>query len=941
MSARRGDVFDDMGTDRFHVFVPAIMSVGLLFSLATVVRDLFKLRSRRAHRRRVVLTANDVASVVVAGERRTVRGIDLGLLPRRTYLWWTMAFLGAASYVAIGSSANYLREGGRVSDIAWLLAISLVSAAALGALAVVTAAAYVRWPEVRPLPRQVLRTTPLTELSHARDDRPPRALGLAVLVAAAATALVTLLVGASHGTTQQIDEPIADWLVEQTWLDPVRFIDPLGRTDVAVLLATLIGLAALRCRPVALLYPGAVVLGVATSFALRELVERPRPLTGVEDSFPSGHVLQAALIAGLLPLALETMTESKTLATLTRTVLVLGVVASAVHRVRIEAHWPLDVVAGALVGATLVLAVHWVIAHRAWHARCRGCAWREPPDPLHGVIALHPMLVHRIHQLAALWSAASVIGLVVLAVRFGLPNDPEGVAADQRIERWVQLGAAVLLGLSGLLSLRWHSLGAVLGFVSASLVGTFAAVQYRPALATTLTVILIVPSILTWLGWQHRQRWSPIGVAAVLTTVTVVGTWSGASALYDRHFGPTHPESVAEQVAVDAVEWVWSGGLGPDRVSVVARVDRDAERVRLEVRGADGSERTSDATVPDADGVVRLDVTGLTPGTEHDYTVVVDGEADRGRGNGTFTTADDGPMSFRIAAASCARTGSNGAVFDTIAATDPLLYLLLGDAHYENIGEDSTARFVEAYDRLLTRPGQAALYRSTPIAYVWDDHDFGPNDADGSSPSGPAAREVYRDLVPHADLVRSGPDGSIEHAFTIGRIRFVLTDNRSHRSDDTLLGAEQEAWLIEEIAAASADHAVVVWANGTPWIGAASPGSDTWAGYAEERERIAEALVAAGVDDLVIVSGDAHMVALDDGTNSPGGFPVLQAAALDRPGSVKGGPYSGGTFPGGGQFGTVEIVDDGGERVEVLLAGHDWTGTTLVEERFVFEVPPA
>ena len=187
MTGRRADLLDDVGPDRFNVFVPAIMSVGLLFSLATVARDLFKLRSKRAHRRRVVLTASDVATTAVGGERSSPRGSELGLLPRRSYLWWAIALLGAATYVAIGSAANYLRDGGRVSDIAWLLAVSMVCSAALGALALVTATTYVRWPEVRPLPRQVLRTTPLTELPDAGLDRPPRSLGIAWVASLGAT----------------------------------------------------------------------------------------------------------------------------------------------------------------------------------------------------------------------------------------------------------------------------------------------------------------------------------------------------------------------------------------------------------------------------------------------------------------------------------------------------------------------------------------------------------------------------------------------------------------------------------------------------------------------------------------------------------------------------------------------------------------------------------
>jgi hypothetical protein len=97
-------------------------------------------------------------------------------------------------------------------------------------------------------------------------------------------------------------------------------------------------------------------------------------------------------------------------------------------------------------------------------------------------------------------------------------------------------------------------------------------------------------------------------------------------------------------------------------------------------------------------------------------------------------------------------------------------------------------------------------------------------------------------------------------------------------------------------------------------------------------------------DRLVVVAGDAHMIALDDGTHTDystsgaGGFPLLQAAALDRPGSVKGGPYSGGIFPGGGRFGEIQVVDDGGDTLEITLRGLTWDGQLLVEQTFTFPV---
>lgn len=86
---------------------------------------------------------------------------------------------------------------------------------------------------------------------------------------------------------------------------------------------------------------------------------------------------------------------------------------------------------------------------------------------------------------------------------------------------------------------------------------------------------------------------------------------------------------------------------------------------------------------------------------------------------------------------------------------------------------------------------------------------------------------------------------------------------------------------------------------------------------------------------MVILSGDAHMVAVDDGTHNHygqadgGGFPVVHAAALDQGGSVKGGPYSHGPYPNpfalfgrtDGQFALRDVRDDGGDEVCIT-----WTG---------------
>jgi len=256
-----------------------------------------------------------------------------------------------------------------------------------------------------------------------------------------------------------------------------------------------------------------------------------------------------------------------------------------------------------------------------------------------------------------------------------------------------------------------------------------------------------------------------------------------------------------------------------------------------------------------------------------------------------------------------------------VAATDP-------DDHIAVLG------------RSLSTPAQSALYSSVPSAWVWDDHDFGDNDSNATSPSRDAVSIAYRQAVPHW-AVDPDPATPINQAFSVGRVRIVTCDTRSHRTADTMLGAAQEAWLIEELRSASETHALVVWANPAPWNVAVSPGTDQWGGFADERTRIANAIAEANITNLVMISGDWHTAAIDDGSNtayaddgSPG-FPLIHAAPLDRPGRQLGETFSHGVFTNAGQFGTIRVLDDGGPSIDVTLTAHLWTGEELGSLNYV------
>ena len=157
---------------------------------------------------------------------------------------------------------------------------------------------------------------------------------------------------------------------------------------------------------------------------------------------------------------------------------------------------------------------------------------------------------------------------------------------------------------------------------------------------------------------------------------------------------------------------------------------------------------------------------------------------------------------------------------------------------------------------------------------------------------------------------------------------------------ESMLGSRQRAWLKQELLSGSQSYGLVVLVSSVPWIAAESRGGDDWGGFATERTEIADFIAENEIENLLLLAGDAHMLAIDDGSNADysrrggAGFAVFQAAALDRPGSIKGGPYSEGTFPGAGQYGLVTFSDDGNS-ITVDLRGRNWQGEDIVTHSFV------
>lgn len=346
---------------------------------------------------------------------------------------------------------------------------------------------------------------------------------------------------------------------------------------------------------------------------------------------------------------------------------------------------------------------------------------------------------------------------------------------------------------------------------------------------------------------------------------------------------------------------------------------------------------------PSGVGRARFIIDGLQPNSQQYYRVQVDGEDEFFQGQFRTTPVENQASNWTVAAASCAGTLSeypgvgdvlnsgrisNHPVFNAIASTNPTQFVHMGDIHYYDIGsgvhvpiptsgEGWESTFRRAWDDVLTQPNQQLLYANVATPYFYDDHDFGPNDSDGTSAGRDYVTRAYRDYWPHYPLEAGSGSEPIYQSWMMGRVLWMALDVRADRSPNAaldteekgMLGEAQLAWIRSTLATTQAQALVLV--SGSQWI---RSGADTWSRFEYERQRLLGILEETGfLGRMIIVSGDTHELAIDTGSNSRGNIPVFQFASLDSNHSANPSNIydTGPSRPGRGQWGRISCIDTG------------------------------
>lgn len=301
--------------------------------------------------------------------------------------------------------------------------------------------------------------------------------------------------------------------------------------------------------------------------------------------------------------------------------------------------------------------------------------------------------------------------------------------------------------------------------------------------------------------------------------------------------------------------------------------------------------------------------------------------------------------SHTIAWSSCAETGSTHAVFSQIESENPDAFFHLGDMHYRDNTSAEVATYLSDLELVFQSGPQASLYRNVPTFWMVDDHDAGGgNDHAGNTDAARAAAEAWRIMAPHPTLLDTAADGGRYFSYDIGRVRYVVTDQRRFASvrtttDDaskTVLGATQKAWFKDIIQ--NSPGMLIVWCCTRAWHYPVTSSSDTWGGFSTERTELADHIQAHAPERVDILVGDRHYGALDDGANCNyttggvgNGLICAVASPLDKdPSSNDAATFSGGYARVRGIYGRYEVVDTGGDTITRNIAIKNSSGTDLI-----------
>lgn len=246
--------------------------------------------------------------------------------------------------------------------------------------------------------------------------------------------------------------------------------------------------------------------------------------------------------------------------------------------------------------------------------------------------------------------------------------------------------------------------------------------------------------------------------------------------------------------------------------------------------------------------------------------------------------AQDGGAVQRIAFGSCLEQDDPQAIWGAVLASQPDLFVFLGDNIYADTKDMDVMR--QEYEKLAANTGYQNVRKIAPVVATWDDHDYGENDVGSGYPMREQSKEIFLDFFGEPEnSVRRTREGGIYTSYRYGpqgqRVQVILLDTRWARTpintvsdaeakereevgagpytatvgpNARMLGEAQWQWLEAELRR-PAELRII--ATSIPFLQDGT-GWETWTNFPEERDRLVQMVERTKAGGVLFITGDTH-----------------------------------------------------------------------------------
>ncbi len=333
----------------------------------------------------------------------------------------------------------------------------------------------------------------------------------------------------------------------------------------------------------------------------------------------------------------------------------------------------------------------------------------------------------------------------------------------------------------------------------------------------------------------------------------------------------------------------WAGNTGLRTAIIWVEVLPEVKTVSVRLYDKDGKKLLKTVPYKNVLGKdfnpVKIELSGLNVNSTYKYVVLIDGVETKPGFPCNFTTQDlwqwrKPAPDFSFLAGSCNYVndplydrpgkpyGGDSSIFETMANTGGAFHIWMGDNWYTREADFESAwgmQYRASHDR--AQKSLQKFMASMPQYGIWDDHDYGPNDAGKSFILKEQSREIFKNYILNPSYGED--EKGIYTKLSYSDADIFLTDDRYFRSEDEMpdsvngvasaekhfFGPAQMDWLKNSLQYSKATFKIIV--VGSQVLNPMNK-YESMQRYSYEYNELLNFIADQKIDGILFFSGDRH-----------------------------------------------------------------------------------